>query len=228
MFPNCKELPDILAFSETWLTENKCAPDKEGFKFEHADSKTQEAGGVGVYISSELDYSIRNDLNLETKFVEDIWLDVTRRDKTKFVVGVIYRHPDHQFGTFCNNLCNTLDVLNKSKVNYLIVGDINIDVTKFNLVTNVTDYVNSLYSLGCNVCIDKPTRVTTTTSSCIDHLYSNLSPDRLDSHIIKSDVTDHYTTLTKIGDLSCEKENPEFFIAKVTCPIVNGNPSIQI
>ena len=55
---------------------------------------------------------------------------------------------------------------------------------KYNVATDVTFYVNSLNSVGCNVCIDKPTRVDGSTATCLDHIYSNLSPDRLDSHIL--------------------------------------------
>ena len=64
-------------------------------------------------------------------------------------------------------------MLNRSKSNYIIVGDFNIDLLKYNLVTPVTDYVNSLHSMGCNVSVDLPTRVTCTSSTCIDHVYSN-------------------------------------------------------
>ena len=75
------------------------------------------------------------------------------------VIGIIYRHPNHQYDVFCEKLCNTLSILNASKTKYIIVGDLNIDLLKYNLATDVTDYVNSLYSVGCNICIDKATRV---------------------------------------------------------------------
>ena len=88
-----------------------------------------------------------------------------------------------------------------TKSKYVIVGDINIDLLKFNLTANVTDYVNSIYSVGCNVCVNRPTRVTSHGSSCIDHVYSNIHYEDLNTNVLLSDVSDHFSTLTKIKGL---------------------------
>ena len=98
-------------------------------------------------------------------------------------------------------------MLNKSKSNYIIVGDFNIDLLKYNLVTPVTDYVNSLHSMGCNVSVDLPTRVTCNSSTCIDHIYSNFDSDNIDNNVLVSDVSDHYSTLTKVAGLSKKSKN---------------------
>ena len=85
---------------------------------------------------------------------------------------------------------------------------------KYNVVTDVTSYVNNLNSVGCNICIDKPTRITDSTATCIDHIYTNLSPDRLDSHILISDVSDHYSLLSKIHGVSTVKVNTDIYFRK--------------
>ena len=105
--------------------------------------------------------------------------------------------------------------MNLSKTKYVIVGDININVLKYNLVSNVTNYVNALNSVGCNVCIDKPTRITSNNSTCIDHIYSNMNHDLLETNILFSDISDHLSTLTKIKGISKTKEKTEeIFIRK--------------
>ena len=106
-------------------------------------------------------------------------------------------------------------MLNRSKSNYIIVGDFNIDLLKYNLVTPVTDYVNSLHSMGCNVSVDLPTRVTCNSSTCIDHVYSNFDSDTLDNNVLVSDVSDHYSTLTKVAGLSRKsKNNSDVYVRK--------------
>ena len=85
---------------------------------------------------------------------------------------------------------------------------------KYKLASDVTFYVNSLNSVGCNICIDKPTRVDGSAATCIDHAYSNLPPERLDSHILISDVSDHYSLLTKIHGVSSAKDNTDIFFRK--------------
>ena len=96
----------------------------------------------------------------------------------------------------------------------MIVGDINIDILKYNLASNVTEYMNNLNSVGCTICIDKPTRVTSHGSSCIDHVYSNFCPEKLDTTVLLSDITDHFSTLTKIQDISKEVDHQDIFIRK--------------
>ena len=57
-------------------------------------------------------------------------------------------------------------------------------------------------SVGCSFFVDKPTRVTPSTTSCIDHLHSNLSAERLLNYIVLSDVSDHFGILTKVSDIN--------------------------
>ena len=62
-------------------------------------------------------------------------------------------------------------LLNERKMNYVIVGDINLDTSKYNIASNITEYVNCINSFGCRNFINKPTRVKCGSSSCIDHVY---------------------------------------------------------
>ena len=83
---------------------------------------------------------MRKDLALNAHNCEDLWINIELNDK-KFTLGVIYPHPGHKYKTFCDKLCNNLDKLNRSKSNYIIVGDFNINFLKYNLASNVTNYV---------------------------------------------------------------------------------------
>jgi len=173
----------------------------DGYDFEFLNSSSN-AGGVGAYIAQDINYTTRDDLRLNLPHCEDLWLNVPLANGKPIIVGIIYRHPGHKYDNFTNKLCFNLNLLNTTKSNYIIVGDLNIDILKFNLASNITDYVNSLHSVGSNICIDRPTRVTSHGASCIDHIYTNLSCDELDTNVILSDVSDHFSTLTKIKNLA--------------------------
>ena len=207
IFDNCQKLPDILAITETKLKKGVDAPKIDDYDFKRTDTST-DFGGVGIYLSNKLDYSVRSDLNLGAHHCEDIWVDIEMKQSGKnagikhFVIGVIYRHPGHKYDSFCTKLCNTLNILNVSKTDYVIVGDINVDILKFNLATDVTDYVNNLYSVDCNVCINMPTRVTDHSATCIDRIYCNLPQHRIQSNVLLSDVSDHFSTLIRISKFS--------------------------
>ena len=129
IFQNCSVLPDIFAFTETKLDEDKSIPEIKGYKFESLDSVTS-CGGVGMYISEQLNYTLRPDLSLKSKQSEDLSIDISAKSNKsakgdgKLVVGVIYRHPRQNYSVFCDKLCNTLHLLNKTQSKYVIVGDI--------------------------------------------------------------------------------------------------------
>ena len=212
IFLNCRNPPEILAFSETRLNSKSNIPIIEGYHpFEGIHSPTA-AGGVGAYISNKIDYSIRNDLSLNLKGCENIWFDIG--GKQSFVVGVIYRHPKQKYNQFRNSLCKSLDVLNKERTDCVIVGDVHINFLKYDVATNVTNYANYLNSLGCRFFVDKPTRVTKNTATCIDHVYSNMHTENLDNFIVMSDVSDHFSTLTKIIDIDKSERVKDIFYRK--------------
>ena len=104
--------------------------------------------------------------------------------KRKIDCRGIYHHPDQGFDDFSESLCKTLHNLNESKTNFVIVGDINLDTKKYNITSNATKYLNKLRSFGCNMFINKPTRITSKSATCIDHVYANLSTNDIENHIL--------------------------------------------
>ena len=130
------------------------------------------------------------------------------------MIGVIYRHPNHSYHEFQEKLCNQLLLFDQMKIKYYIVGDFNINLLKYNLTSNVTNYLNALHSVGCSIFTDKPTRITSHSSSCIDHIYSNLPSHMLDNYIILAEISDHFGTLTKINSLPRKSKTNHVFVRK--------------
>ena len=73
-------------------------------------------------------------------------------------MGVIYRH-GHNIANFCEKLSEKLFSLNAKNEKYLLVGDFNVDLMKYNLAGDATDFLNALNSVGCNPFINRPTWV---------------------------------------------------------------------
>ena len=69
---------------------------------------------------------------------------------------------------------------------------------KYNIAYNVTKYMQNVHSTGCNFLINKPTRITSHSGTCIDHIYSNLDCDMVDNHVVLSGLSDHFGILSKI------------------------------
>ena len=79
----------------------------------------------------------------------------------------------------------------------------NVNLLKYNLATNVTNYSQNIRSAGCQSFIDIPTRVCIKTNrceiSCLDHLYSNVLPNLMETYVIRSGISDHFATLAKVN-----------------------------
>ena len=69
---------------------------------------------------------------------------------------------------------------------------------KYNTCSRVSSYINEVYSYGCKLLIDKPTRITHSTASCIDHFYTNDQVNKIKIGILINDITDHLPLLINI------------------------------
>ena len=200
------------------MNSHTLLPKIDGYSFENVDSTTS-AGGVGIFIADDIDYIIRDDLNLNVGDCEDLWVEIQTKDhrghknyRENIVIGLIYRHPRTHYNKFSEALEKNLLVLGHKNKKAVILGDLNIDLMKFNIASKVTDYVQQLVSQGFNLCIDRPTRVTAHSATCIDHVYSNMPPEDIESIILESDVSDHFSTITKItGVCKQSKETDSYY-----------------
>ena len=190
-----KKKPEIIAISETKLRKGEIRMNVklDGYNFVHVDTESN-AGGVGLFIIDNLEYQILNDVSINMSSVENIWIKIKNRNDQQIVIGVIYRHPistSSVLSQFENALYDICDHFNNKNTELYILGDINIDLTKLDSNNTVGSYANSLISNSLKCLIDKPTRITTSTKSLIDHIYTN-NLKTLYSGIFVCDLSDHY------------------------------------
>ena len=219
IFKNCSRKPDIMAFSDTQIRKTSIQPKTpNGYhEFVFTESPTK-AGGVGFYLLETLDYKLCPDLSLNLDLCEDIWLEIENVNSPKLnnrglIVGIVYRH-GHNLKHFYETLSERLIILNQKKLKYLIVGDFNVDLMKYNLTGGITDYLDAIHSTGCTAFIDKPTRIISSAATCIDHVYSNMHTECLENYITLSSVSDHFGTLTKIKGVSKEIDKKDLYFRK--------------
>ena len=85
--------PSFIAISETKLkAASFCNIEIPGYTFIHNPSSTN-AGGVGLYIQSNIVFSHRNDLELKVEGCESLFIEVKSQLKKRCTIGVIYRLP---------------------------------------------------------------------------------------------------------------------------------------
>jgi hypothetical protein len=157
-----------------------------------------QGGGVGFYVKDNLRYNVLLDRVIET-IISEVWISPNK----KIIVGSIYRpnvnHPtltsSQQFEQFFELFTNLMEDLTNQNVPVFLFGDFNLDVLKYNIVKQVTEYVDLLFSYGCIQLVMKPTRCTATSATLIDHLITNFKSQRFETVIITNKISDHYPFL---------------------------------
>ena len=127
----------------------------------------------------------------------------------KVNIFAIYRSPSCQnVSPFIDSLRDHLRRTSLFQTN-LVIGDLNI-----NIITNKHSQAESLLCMlvetGHNSGINTPTRIAGASVSCIDHIHLRSSVIAKTA-VIKSTVTDHYSTIIGLCDHNCVKDGQSFY-----------------
>jgi len=86
--------------------------DIDGYNFVHKSRENRSGGGVGLYVSSNLNFKFRCDLDFsEPNVAESSFIEIVKPQGKNIVTGVIYRPPNqtvHEFLTMINELLSML------------------------------------------------------------------------------------------------------------------------
>ena len=74
----------------------------------------------------------------------------------------------------------------------ILLGDTNIDVSVGTTVSQAKIYQDLLLGLDVKNLISRPTRITSTSETILDHILTSLPYDLVRSGIVVNDITDHF------------------------------------
>ena len=107
-------------------------------------------------------------------------------------IGVIYSTPDSDKWEFFEYFELVLERLKESNESFALLGDFNINILSYVSDPIAKYFVNAIFENGCIPLITKPTRVTQSSSSCIDNIITNTFFSHLVSGPIIDDISDHF------------------------------------
>ena len=153
----------VITLSETHIASvNSELFQIPGFKFVHKNWIAGEGGGVAMYLSNDLKWKRRTDL--ETDERECIWVEVDIFKSKSFLVGCIYRSPDsssYLWKDFNKNLNEMLTKVNNLSMETFLVGYINVNY----LVKSSHKEIKELFiTNGLHQLVKLPTGVTQETN----------------------------------------------------------------
>ena len=141
---------------------------------------------------------------------EHLWVDIqTKRDSLD--VDVIYRHPDDSgpgIDKFNEELIDLFLTIYKNKGTLYCVGDFNINLLKLSDKAVIRRYASTPMSCNCRCLIDKPTRIVPSSSTLIDHIYSNDKIEPVVAGLLtNANLSDHYGIFTIIPQELLKKKH---------------------
>ena len=105
---------------------------------------------------------------------EDLWIKLGCNNSESLLVCVLYRHQKSKTDNFTEKLQSSLEKVDEENFNWFILGDVNIDITKDKLSNKTRNYLNMLNCNAFHSLIDKPTKVTATSQTVIDRVYTSV------------------------------------------------------
>jgi len=156
--------------------------------------------GVGIFIKRGISYKILKEIStFIDKVIETLFIEVSDGDR-KYIVGSVYRPNSNHPNLTVNEQQNQFLELFSTQVAHLstyvnpvyILGDLNLDLLKYNDSNVVKNYVDMLFSGGFLQLIMKPTRCTPNSATLIDHIISKNLNKKLESFIMTSKISDHF------------------------------------
>jgi hypothetical protein len=195
--------PDIIALTETWTDNNTNINDYyiTGYQPPFLQNRnTGRGGGVMLYFRDHIiNPTVRKDFSFTDASNNCLTIRFTTGErKKKVLVTCTYRSPSPYNTTFQENFEKVTNSIQKQNVDSIIVGDFNYNLFNINTNQETNQYYETLISQGYQPKVTKATRVTETTCTLIDHIWTNknCTDDRKNkTYIVITDITDHLPIL---------------------------------
>ena len=178
----------IIGITETWL-HSRSPPlfNINGYSLIRTDRKNGRGGGVAFYLNDKLKFKIRNDISIRD--TETLFIEILNKQNKNIIIGLIYRPPGNPLDPFFDDLDAYIHILSTENKHIYLMGDFNIDLLSATQ-THGQRLKNLLYTYALHPHIDKPTRITNTSSTLIDNIFSNNFSNETTNGILYYDISD--------------------------------------
>ena len=154
---------DTITLSETWLSKRDNNNELHLSHFHppvRQDRADDPHGGVAIYVRNNLYCKPQPDLHVND--LEAVWIE-TKLNQENLLVGSFYRPPNAKID-YWKLISDSIQKANNTMNKCIILGDFNPDFLD-NPAKHLLDILNMLQ---LHQLINSPTRITETTSSCLD------------------------------------------------------------
>ena len=188
----------IVALTELWCSDDNA--DKNSLwqlpnytTIHQIRNSSQKGGGIALYVHNSLNYKILKNKNINNNDIECLNIEIVSKESKNEIISCIYKPPRGDAHKFLDEMKGQV-IKNKFQEKPLfLVGELNINSLDYSRNTYVCNFFNFVFQNGIFPVINRPTRVTKSSATIIDHILTNTITDSHNqSRIIKTDISDHF------------------------------------
>ena len=180
---------DVFTVSETWLKPQipDCEVNISGYSYVRQDRLEKIGGGTMIYVRDGVPYRHRQDLGGDV--TESCVIEITRPKRKKLLIWTVYRAPHTNLEDAIEEIENRLLNIPDS-FELVLLGDFNVNFLEVNKTAKrKLMRIANLYDL--EQLILQPTRITPSSKSLIDLLFTNSCHRVVDCGVINLTLSDH-------------------------------------
>ena len=160
--------------------------------------------GIAVYIHLDIQHLIQRRHDLESDVIECIWVELrSSSSSSPLLIGILYRNPKSTL-EWHDQFLKMMDKICLRNTDILLLGDFN-----FDLLMPQPAWESTTSLVGLKQIIKDPTRITMTSQTLLDHIYTNRPEAITKAFVDDLSISDHQpincTWLTKIPKIKKNK-----------------------
>ena len=144
--------------------------------------------------SQNLKFNVRDGIDIFNESVETLSIEILSKKSRNIVIAVVYRPPkgnNKLFKDFCKDFLNKQEMSNKAA---FLLRDFNLNALDYDTKEVVKSFSNLVFQNRSLPLIQRPTRVTRTSTTAIDYVLTNrVLENKIQSGIIKTDIVSQYS-----------------------------------
>ena len=179
---------DIFCVGETFLNDQYSDSELtiQNYNFIRKDQQSH-GGGLIIYYKTNLACIHRVDL--ESNNVEMLWLEIRNNRQRPFLLCYVYRPPSAT-SDWTDQVEQSLDEANTENKEIILLGDLNFNI--LNKTGHVKAWLQKTENLNFSQLVLSPSRVTDSSETIIDHVYSNVPDNIVSVSVPHYSISDHY------------------------------------
>ena len=178
---------------------------------------TKKGGGVSLSVHKSICFQERIDLMTLNDTTETVFIEIEKANfgtPKNVLIGVIYRPPASDINSFSQQFAEILHKLDKENKLVYLMGDFNINLFNSDKYIPCSDFLNLMYAHSYIPLITKATRVTKSSATLIDNIFTNnIGSDNMND-ILVTDISDHFPIYTITKHVT-QKSKPQTKVIRV-------------